>query len=75
MLTPREAVDLLESTDLIGLGMAADALRRKLHPEGVASYIIARNINYTNICTSACAFCAFYRPVGHPEGFVISREE
>jgi cyclic dehypoxanthinyl futalosine synthase len=75
MLTPREAVDLLESTDLIGLGMAADALRRKLHPEGVASYIIDRNINYTNICTSACAFCAFYRPVGHPEGFVISREE
>jgi len=49
MLTQREAVDLLASSDLIGLGMAADAVRRRLHPEGVASYIIDRNINYTNV--------------------------
>jgi cyclic dehypoxanthinyl futalosine synthase len=75
MMTRREAEDLLQSTDLIGTGMAADALRRKLHPEGVVSYIIDRNINYTNFCTEYCTFCAFYRPVGHPEGYVISKEE
>jgi cyclic dehypoxanthinyl futalosine synthase len=75
MLSPREAADLLSSTDLIGLGMAADALRRKLHPAGVASYIIDRNINYTNVCTDACTFCAFYRPLGHPESYVLSKDE
>ena len=50
--------------------MAADALRRKLHPEGVVTYIIDRNINYTNFCTEYCSFCAFYRPMGHAEGYV-----
>ncbi len=72
MLTHAEAVDLLRSPDLIGTGMAADAVRRELHPEGVATYIIDRNINYTNVCTSGCAFCAFHRPLGHPECYVIS---
>ena len=71
-MTEQEAVDLLQSDDLIGLGMAADAVRRRLHPEGVASYIIDRNINYTNFCTEYCSFCAFYRPPGHAEGYVLS---
>ena len=75
MMTPSEAVDLLGSPDLIGLGMAADAVRRKLHPEGVVSYIIDRNVNYTNFCTEYCTFCAFYRPMGHAEGYVISKDE
>lgn len=70
MITPEQALDLFESDDLIGVGMEADALRRKLHPEGVVSYIIDRNINYTNVCTEYCSFCAFYRPVGHKEGYV-----
>jgi cyclic dehypoxanthinyl futalosine synthase len=70
----REAVDLLKDTDLIGIGMAADAVRRELHPEGVVTYIIDRNINYTNFCTEYCSFCAFYRPMGHPEGYIISKE-
>ncbi|MFB3777320.1 MAG: cyclic dehypoxanthinyl futalosine synthase [Bryobacteraceae bacterium] len=74
-MTRQEAADLLRSTDLIGIGMAADAVRRRLHPEGVVSYIIDRNINYTNFCTEYCTFCAFYRPLGHPEGYVISDEE
>jgi cyclic dehypoxanthinyl futalosine synthase len=73
-MTPREAVELLESDDLIGIGMAADALRRKLHPEGVVTYIIDRNINYTNFCTEYCSFCAFYRPMGHDEGYVLDIE-
>jgi cyclic dehypoxanthinyl futalosine synthase len=50
--------------------MAADALRRKLHPQGVVTYITDRNINYTNFCTEYCSFCAFYRPMGHAEGYV-----
>ena len=74
MMTQQEAVELLESDDLIGIGMAADAVRRRLHPEGVVTYIIDRNINYTNFCTEYCSFCAFYRPMGHNEGYVLDHE-
>ena len=74
MMTRAEAIDLFRSDDLVGLGMAADQVRRKLHPEGVVSYIIDRNINYTNFCTEYCSFCAFYRPPGHDEGYVHSQE-
>jgi len=74
MMTRGEAIDLFNSDDLVGLGMAADQVRRKLHPEGVVSYIIDRNINYTNFCTEYCSFCAFYRPPGHEEGYVHSQE-
>jgi cyclic dehypoxanthinyl futalosine synthase len=74
MMTRAEAIDLYRSDDLIGIGMAADAVRRKLHPEGVVSYIIDRNINYTNFCTEYCSFCAFYRPLGHAEGYVHPQE-
>ena len=74
MMTRQEATDLFRSDDLIGIGMAADAVRRKLHPEGVVSYIIDRNINYTNFCTEYCSFCAFYRPMGHNEGYVLPFE-
>jgi len=74
MITRDEALELLRSSDLIGTGMAADALRRRLHPEGVVSYIIDRNINYTNVCTEYCTFCAFYRPMGHPEGYVLDKQ-
>ena len=70
-----EAIDLFASDDLIGIGMAADAVRRKLHPDGVVTYIIDRNINYTNFCTEYCSFCAFYRPMGHKEGYVLPKEE
>ncbi len=74
MMTRAEAIDMFRSDDLIGIGMAADQVRRKLHPEGVASYIIDRNINYTNFCTEYCSFCAFYRPMGHAEGYVHPKE-
>lgn len=70
MMTTREAVELFRDDDLIGIGMAADAVRRKHHPHNVVSYIIDRNINYTNFCTEYCSFCAFYRPMGHNEGYV-----
>jgi cyclic dehypoxanthinyl futalosine synthase len=74
MMTQKEAAELFRSDDLIGIGMAADAMRRKWHPEGVVSYIIDRNINYTNFCTEYCSFCAFYRPMGHKEGYVLDTD-
>jgi len=74
MMTRQEAMDLFRSDDLVSIGMAADAVRRKLHPDGVVSYIIDRNINYTNFCTEYCSFCAFYRPMGHAEGYVHPKE-
>jgi cyclic dehypoxanthinyl futalosine synthase len=74
MISRSEAIDLFRSDDLIGIGMWADSIRRKLHPEGIVSYIIDRNINYTNVCTEYCSFCAFYRPVGHQEGYVLDNE-
>ncbi|HEV3279674.1 MAG TPA: cyclic dehypoxanthinyl futalosine synthase [Terriglobia bacterium] len=73
-LTPGQALDMLRSDDLIGLGMEADAVRQRLHPGSVVTYQIDRNINYTNVCTEYCSFCAFYRPVGSPEGYLQSLE-
>ena len=69
-LTPAQALDMLKSDDLLGIGFEADAVRKRLHPEGVVTYIVDRNINYTNVCTEYCSFCAFYRPVGSPEGYI-----
>ncbi len=74
MMTRQQAIDLFNSDDLIGIGMEADAVRRRLHPENVVSYIIDRNINYTNFCTEYCSFCAFYRPMGHDEGYILPHE-
>ena len=74
MLTDRQTLELFAASDLLGLGMAADALRRRLHPEGVVTYIVDRNINYTNVCTEYCTFCAFYRPLSHPEAYVLSKQ-
>ncbi len=75
MMTREQAIDFFRSDDLVSTGMEADAVRRKLHPENVVTYIIDRNINYTNFCTEYCSFCAFYRPMGHAEGYVLPREE
>jgi cyclic dehypoxanthinyl futalosine synthase len=74
MMTRQEATELFASDDLLGIGMAADAVRRRLHPEGVVTYIIDRNINYTNACTEYCSFCAFYRPVGHKDAYILPKE-
>ncbi|MGA7413673.1 MAG: cyclic dehypoxanthinyl futalosine synthase [Bryobacteraceae bacterium] len=74
MISRQQALDLFNSPDLVGIGMEADQVRRKLHPEGIVSYIIDRNINYTNFCTEYCSFCAFYRPMGHKEGYILSKE-
>ncbi|MFO0260984.1 MAG: dehypoxanthine futalosine cyclase, partial [Planctomycetota bacterium] len=60
-LTPAEGLSLLERARLAELGTAANAVTRRLHPESIRTYNIDRNINYTNICTAVCDFCAFYR--------------
>ena len=73
-LSAADGERLLREGTLFELGLAADAVRRRKHPDGVVTYIVDRNVNYTNVCTTSCRFCAFYRPVGHPEGYVLSRE-
>ncbi len=70
MITKEQALEMFQSHDLVAIGIEADAVRRRLHPGNVATYIIDRNINYTNFCTEYCSFCAFYRPMGHKEGYV-----
>jgi cyclic dehypoxanthinyl futalosine synthase len=74
-LTPAEGLSLLQSGDLAAIGTAADAVTRRLHPESYRTYNIDRNINYTNICTAVCDFCAFYRGPKDPEGYVLPREQ
>jgi cyclic dehypoxanthinyl futalosine synthase len=71
-LAPQAALELLASDDLIGIGMAAHQLRKKKTDPRVVTYQIDRNINYTNFCTEYCSFCAFYRPLGSKEGYVLS---
>ena len=73
-LSASDGERLLREGSFFELGLAADAVRRRKHPKGVVTYIVDRNVNYTNVCTTSCRFCAFYRPVGHPEGYVLSRE-
>ena len=74
-ITQQEALDLFASDDLVGLGMAAHQVRKKKNDPRVVTYQIDRNINYTNFCTEYCTFCAFYRPMGHKEGYLLSNEE
>jgi len=74
-LSPDEGLQLLRSHDLAALATAADAVTRRLHPQPYRTYNVDRNINYTNICTSGCRFCAFSRKLGDPEGYVITQDE
>ncbi len=73
-LTPQEALDLFNSDDLIGIGMAANEVRRAKTDPRIATYQIDRNINYTNFCTEYCSFCAFYRPLGAKDGYILPLE-
>jgi cyclic dehypoxanthinyl futalosine synthase len=70
-----ELLDLYERAPLMELAALADQERARRHPGGSVTYIIDRNINYTNVCVADCAFCAFYRRPKHPEGYVLSFEE
>jgi cyclic dehypoxanthinyl futalosine synthase len=73
-LTPEEGLRLLRSHDLTALGRGADMVARRMHPEPYRTYNIDRNINYTNICTAVCDFCAFYRSPKSDDGYVLPRD-
>ena len=72
-LKSADAIQLLESDSLASIGRAANAVTTKLHPEQYRTYNIDRNINYTNICSAVCDFCAFYRGPKDPDGYVLDR--
>jgi cyclic dehypoxanthinyl futalosine synthase len=74
-LSQEEALRLLQSNDLAALGRAANEVTRRLHPEIYRTYNIDRNINYTNVCTAVCDFCAFYRRPKSADGYVLERDE
>ncbi len=74
-ITKKEGLDLLKNADLLGLGMMADDMRKALHPHGNVSFIIDRNINYTNVCINKCKFCAFYRNEGDKDAYVLSKRK
>src|SRR6188768_2053874 len=74
-LSPADAAVLYAGAPTALLGELADEVRRRKHPAGVVTYIIDRNVNYTNVCIARCKFCAFYRPVGSAEGYTLGFEE
>ncbi|HEV7964309.1 MAG TPA: cyclic dehypoxanthinyl futalosine synthase [Actinoplanes sp.] len=74
-ITPEEALRLYTEAPFHALGEAADAVRRRRYPDGIVTYLIDRNINYTNVCVTACKFCAFYRAPKHAEGWSHPMEE
>src|ERR1700682_2215181 len=74
-LIAHEALELYRHAPTSLLGRLADAVRERKHPDRIVTYIIDRNVNYTNVCVAKCNFCAFYRPVGSPEGYVLGFDE
>jgi cyclic dehypoxanthinyl futalosine synthase len=70
-ISSEEAVHLFQHADLLDLAACADHIRQRIHPDNIISYIIDRNINYTNVCKEFCTFCAFYRVKGDPEAYVL----
>ncbi|MDP6446646.1 MAG: cyclic dehypoxanthinyl futalosine synthase [Pirellulaceae bacterium] len=74
-LSASDGLALLQSRDLASIGRAANSVAERLHPENYRTYNIDRNINYTNVCTAVCDFCAFYRGPKSSEGYVLAREE
>ena len=74
-LTRADAVALYRDAPTALLGRLADQVRARRHPDGIVTYIIDRNVNYTNVCVARCNFCAFYRPVGSAGGYVLGFDE
>jgi cyclic dehypoxanthinyl futalosine synthase len=74
-LDAEEGLALLQHADLLTLGELATGVRKRLHPERLVTFIVDRNINYTNVCVNKCAFCAFYREAGNPDAYVLTKAE
>lgn len=74
-ITNDEALRLVKTTDLLALGALADEIRARLHPKNIVTFVIDRNINYTNICINRCSFCAFYRDKNDIDSYILSEDE
>ncbi len=74
-ISRKEALQYLKNADLLELGEMSDRLRKEIHPEGTVTFVVDRNINYTNVCINRCRFCAFYRDPGSAEAYLLTREE
>ncbi|MDI6800797.1 MAG: cyclic dehypoxanthinyl futalosine synthase [Thermodesulfovibrionales bacterium] len=69
------ALRLLKNSDILDLGEKADNIRKTLHPKAVVTFIVDRNINYTNVCINKCRFCAFYRDAESPDAYLLGKDE
>jgi cyclic dehypoxanthinyl futalosine synthase len=74
-ITKEQGLKLLKEADILELGQRADNVRKALHSDGVVTFIVDRNINYTNVCINRCSFCAFWRDENSDEAYVLSKEE
>ncbi|TSK07114.1 MAG: dehypoxanthine futalosine cyclase [Geobacter sp.] len=74
-LTREEALWCLTEGDLVAVGRIADTIRRSMHPDGCVSFVVDRNVNYTNVCESQCKFCAFYRNADSPDAYLLENGE
>jgi cyclic dehypoxanthinyl futalosine synthase len=73
-LTKKKALSLLRKADLLEVGMMADNMRKALHPEEIVTFVVDRNINYTNVCVNKCTFCAFWRDAGSPDAYLLDKD-
>jgi cyclic dehypoxanthinyl futalosine synthase len=73
-ISKKEALSMLRSADLLDLGLTADNMRKQIHPEGIVSFVVDRNINYTNVCINKCTFCAFWRDEDDSDAYILDRE-
>jgi cyclic dehypoxanthinyl futalosine synthase len=74
-INKKTGLRLLREADLLELGERADEIRKTTHPEGIVTFVVDRNINYTNVCINKCRFCAFFRDAGSPDAYLLTRDE
>lgn len=74
-LLAQEAMELIEHADILELGQLANEMRDRLHPGNIITFVVDRNINYTNVCLNECRFCAFFKRPGHQQAYILSNEE
>jgi cyclic dehypoxanthinyl futalosine synthase len=74
-MTKEEALDLIQNKDLKELGKMATAVKKELHPKGITTFVVDRNINYTNVCWVDCKFCAFYRHAKDDDAYILTHDE
>jgi len=70
-----EGLELFKKADLLTLGELANGVRKRIHPERLVTFVVDRNINYTNVCINKCSFCAFYREIDSPDAYILPNEE